>query len=76
MSENAEIYTAGKNFTLPPALTAWKNSTSDSFCFLLFLPKNEMQMGVGLPPSAIKFPNIVFGLLNPFNIKPLGAGSN
>ena len=28
MSENVEIYTAGKNFTLPPALTAWKNSTS------------------------------------------------
>ena len=28
MSENGEIYTAGKNFTLPPALTAWKNSTS------------------------------------------------
>ena len=26
MSENGEIYTAGKNFTLPPALT---NSTSD-----------------------------------------------
>ena len=28
MSENGEIYTAGKNFTLPPALTAWANSTS------------------------------------------------
>ena len=28
MSENGEIYTAGKNFTLPPALTAWTNSTS------------------------------------------------
>ena len=26
MSENGEIYTAGKNFTLPPELTAW---TSD-----------------------------------------------
>ena len=26
MSENGEIYTAGKNFTLPPALTAWTNS--------------------------------------------------
>ena len=31
MSENGEIYTAGKNFTLPPALTAWTNSTSDVF---------------------------------------------
>ena len=29
MSENGEIYTAGENFTLPPALTAWTNSTSD-----------------------------------------------
>jgi len=28
LSENGEIYTAGKNFTLPPALTAWTNSTS------------------------------------------------
>ena len=29
MSENGGIYTAGKNFTLPPALTAWTNSTSE-----------------------------------------------
>ena len=29
MSENGEIYTAGKNFTLPLALTALTNSTSD-----------------------------------------------
>ena len=28
MSENGEIYTAGKKFTLPPALTAMTNSTS------------------------------------------------
>ena len=28
MSENGENYTAGKNFTLPPALTAW---TLDKF---------------------------------------------
>ena len=27
MSENGEIYTAGKKFSLPPALTAWTNST-------------------------------------------------
>ena len=25
MSEHGEIYTAGKNFTLPPAVTAWTN---------------------------------------------------
>ena len=31
MSENGEIYTAGKNFTLPPALTGWTNSTSVSW---------------------------------------------
>ena len=29
MSENGEIYTAGKNFTLPPGLTGWTNSTSE-----------------------------------------------
>ena len=28
MSENGEIYPAGKKFTLPPALTAWTNSSS------------------------------------------------
>ena len=28
MSENGEIYTSGKNFTLPPGLTGWTNSTS------------------------------------------------
>ena len=28
MSENGEIYIAGKNFTLPPAVTGWTNSTS------------------------------------------------
>ena len=28
MSENGEIYTAGRNFTLPSALTGWTNSTS------------------------------------------------
>ena len=27
-SKNGEIYTAGKNFTLPLALTGWTNSTS------------------------------------------------
>ena len=36
MSENREIYTAGKNFTLPPAVTAWTNSTSAiKDCFAL-----------------------------------------
>ena len=28
MSENGEIYTTGKNFTLPPAATGWTNFTS------------------------------------------------
>ena len=40
MSENGEIYTAGKNFTLPPALTAWTNSTSAweaSLCLTSFM---------------------------------------
>ena len=29
MSDNGKFSTAGKNFTLPPALTALTNSTSD-----------------------------------------------
>ena len=29
MSENGEFYTTGKNFTLPPGLAGWPNSTSD-----------------------------------------------
>ena len=35
MSENGEIYTISKNFTLPPAVTASTNSTSDydHLCF-------------------------------------------
>ena len=36
MSENGEIYTAGKNFTLPPAATAVTNLTSVSL-YLFFL---------------------------------------
>ena len=36
MSENGEIYTAGKNFTLLPALTAWTNSTSGYTVLLSF----------------------------------------
>ena len=35
MSENGEIYTAGKNFTLPPAVTEVTNSTSDFELLLL-----------------------------------------
>ena len=35
MSKNGEIYTTGKNFTLPPGLTGWTNFTSvalSQFC--------------------------------------------
>ena len=32
MSENGEIYTAGKNFTLQPAVKALTNSTSMFLC--------------------------------------------
>ena len=39
MSENGEIYNAGNNFTLPPAVTALANSTSallkDALCFYI-----------------------------------------
>ena len=50
MSENGEIYTAGKNFTLPLALTALTNSTS---VFILewdlqkiFYSRKEISLGV------------------------------
>ena len=36
MSENGEIYTAGKNFTLPPAVTAVTNSNSVFFFIFSF----------------------------------------
>ena len=42
MSENGEIYTAGKNFTLPPALTALTNSNS----VLRYLPGDKLQCNV------------------------------
>ena len=38
MSENGDIYTAGKNFTLPPAVTAWTNSTSVQLKCVLVTP--------------------------------------
>ena len=47
MSEKGEIYTAGKNFTLPPALTAWTNSTSESWavaCCELHIKQNYMDV--------------------------------
>ena len=37
MSENGEIYTAGKNFTLPPAVTALTNLTSATDMFFSFI---------------------------------------
>ena len=36
-SENGDIYTAGKNFTLPPAVTAWTNSTSAMIMIMIVL---------------------------------------
>ena len=33
MSENGEIYTAGKNLTLAPAVTGWTYSTSGSVVY-------------------------------------------
>ena len=36
MSENGEIYIAGKNFTLPPALTALTNFTSAEMPISIF----------------------------------------
>ena len=36
MSENGEIYTVGKKFTLPPAVTALTNFTSANVHFFYF----------------------------------------
>ena len=41
MSENGEIYIAGKNFTLPPAVTTLTNSTS-VFMYLEYLDTYKM----------------------------------
>ena len=50
MSENGEIYTTGKNFKLPPALTALTNSTSESteHLNLIFLISNKLQFSFSL----------------------------
>ena len=45
MSENGEIYSAGKNFTLPPALTAWTNSTSETEKYATYKYENVGQAG-------------------------------
>ena len=39
MSENGEIYTASKNFTLPPALTALTNFNSGKWLCLKSIKK-------------------------------------
>ena len=43
MSENGETYTGGKNFTLPPTVTAMTNVTSD--CRALFLAVQDSSIG-------------------------------
>ena len=44
MSESGEIYTAGKNFTLLPAVTAWTNSTSVLSCLFVLLRNFHVQL--------------------------------
>ena len=41
MSENGEIYTAGKKFTLLPAVMGWTNSTSGVSLLKLFAPQTK-----------------------------------
>ena len=42
MSENGDIYTASKNFTLPPALTALTNFNSEfTYMVLEMFPLND-----------------------------------
>ena len=45
MSENEEIYTAGKKFTLPPAVTAWTNLTSAAKCSTLYVAHPDAEDG-------------------------------
>ena len=50
MSKNGEIYTAGKNFTLPPALTALTNSTSACVqSFTILIIREDLVERVGAP---------------------------
>ena len=66
MSENGVIYTAGKNFTLPPAVTAVTNLTSaiteahltltllevsEQYCFSLLLVFKYLR--IKLPPGLL-----------------------
>ena len=45
MNENGGIYTAGKNFTLPPAVTALTNSTSgDGYYHMTYDPQKEAEI--------------------------------
>ena len=44
MSENGEIYTADKNFTLPPAVTALTNSTSVHSQYTASSPRNWIHL--------------------------------
>ena len=47
MSKKGGIYTAGKNFTLPPAVTAVTNSTSGTwfpFCFHIVVTVLPVEM--------------------------------
>ena len=43
MSENGEIYNAGKNFSLPPAVTALKNLTS-AIMLMGLRKKNQLSL--------------------------------
>ena len=54
MSENGEIYTAGKYFTLPLALTGWTNSTSEDKSRILV---TLVDLG---PPLLKRFGKLIF----------------
>ena len=48
MSEIREIYTAGKNFTLPPAQTAWTNLTSKHYIDIGIINCHQQLLNVTL----------------------------
>ena len=56
MSENGEIYIAGKNFTLPPEVRAVTNLTS------VLVPQEKVVLGA--EPAFLPFFGQLFGLMD------------
>ena len=51
MSDNGEIYTPGKNFTLPLAVTAWTNLTSVMIMIIMVVTRCSLAYSAARPAS-------------------------